>query len=146
MNCRCKLGFLSVLIPWFQLHGSWDEYRFNWGEESLLQQCYSQTSHPGEDLASNRVTCHLFLQVIQFNSVSNIWSENFYTNFYFQRKRCSPHHEVEERKQRGKKRQEDALLLALTTEEGATSQRMQVYPEAGKGKGMDSPFQPPEGT
>lgn len=41
---------------------------------------------------------------------------------------------------------EDAALLALKLEEEATSQRLQAPLETGKGKEMDSPLEPPEGT
>ena len=41
---------------------------------------------------------------------------------------------------------EDAAPLALKMEEGAVSQRLQALLEAGKGKGVDSPLEPPEGT
>lgn len=41
---------------------------------------------------------------------------------------------------------EDAALLALKLEEEGTSQRLQAPLKTGKGKEMDSPLEPPEGT
>lgn len=41
---------------------------------------------------------------------------------------------------------EDAAPLALRVEERAVSQRLQALLEVGKGKGVDSPLEPPEGS
>ena len=41
---------------------------------------------------------------------------------------------------------EDAAPLASKMDEGASSQRLQVPLEAGKGQEMDFPLEPPEGA
>ena len=45
-----------------------------------------------------------------------------------------------------RERREDASLLALKMEEEASSHGRQRFPEARKGKDMDSSLEPPKGT
>lgn len=40
----------------------------------------------------------------------------------------------------------EAMMLELTTEEGATRQGMWMASRSWKGRGTDSPLEPPEGT